>query len=95
VLAGYSASKSAAWSYTNALRIDLRDKGIQVLGVHAGYIDTELSRGVNVPKSTAHDIAVAALQGLQAGAEEVLTDDQSRLVKATLSTEHGYYLDPT
>jgi hypothetical protein len=34
------------------------------------------------------------LDALEAGQEEVLADEQSRLVKKTLSTEHGYYLSP-
>ena len=29
IITAYAATKSAAWSFTNALRIDVRDKGIQ------------------------------------------------------------------
>jgi NAD(P)-dependent dehydrogenase (short-subunit alcohol dehydrogenase family) len=94
ILAGYSATKSAAWSFTNALRVDAREKGIQVLGLHVGFIDTDLVRGVDVKKSDPRQVAAATLEGLENGEEEVLADEQARLVKRTLSTEHGYYLNP-
>src|SRR5439155_7481006 len=41
--ATYSASKSAAWSLTNALRIELRQQGTLVVAVHAGFIDTGMA----------------------------------------------------
>ena len=42
-LATYSASKSAAWGYTNAARVELAGQGTQVVGVHVGYVDTDLT----------------------------------------------------
>ena len=42
---GYSASKAAAWALTNWLRTGLREQGTQVLGVHAGPIDTSRNEG--------------------------------------------------
>ena len=41
ILTAYAATKSAAWSFTNALRIDVRDKRIQVLALHVGFVDTD------------------------------------------------------
>ncbi|OYU73891.1 MAG: short-chain dehydrogenase, partial [Burkholderiales bacterium PBB5] len=49
-LAAYSASKSAAWSLTNALRHELAAQRTQVLGLHMGYVDTDLTRGLDAPK---------------------------------------------
>jgi short-subunit dehydrogenase len=40
-LTAYAATKSAAWSFTNALRVDVRDKRIQVLALHVGFVDTD------------------------------------------------------
>ncbi|WP_369244283.1 SDR family oxidoreductase [Streptomyces sp. R41] len=94
IVASYSATKSAAWSFTNALRLDLRGEGVQVVGLHAGFIDTDLARGIDAEKSRPRDVAATALEGLENGKEEVLADEQSRLVKSTLSTDRGYYLDP-
>jgi short-subunit dehydrogenase len=51
ILTAYAATKSAAWSFTNALRIEVRDKGIQVLALHVGFVDTDLTRGFDVNKS--------------------------------------------
>src|SRR5262249_52837123 len=94
LLASYSASKSAAWSYTNALRVNLREQGVQVLGLHVGFMDTDMAEGAPVPKSDPRRIAAITLDGLEEGREEVLADEQARLVKRTLSTEEAYYLNP-
>ncbi|MGI5290144.1 SDR family oxidoreductase [Nonomuraea polychroma] len=94
LVAAYSATKSAAWSFTNALRIDVRDNGIQVLGLHVGFMDTDMTRGFEMEKIATSQVAAITLDELENGKEEVLADKQSRLVKGTLSTEQGYYLSP-
>ena len=66
-LAAYSASKSAAWSLTNALRSELSAQQTQVLGLHMAYVDTDLTRGFDVPKTSPEDIVKRALDGLEAG----------------------------
>lgn len=84
-LAAYSASKSAAWSLTNALRYELAGQNTQVLALHMGFVDTDLVRGLDRPKATPEEIVNQALDGLEAGAEEVLGDEWTREVKAGLS----------
>ncbi|HZX71715.1 MAG TPA: SDR family NAD(P)-dependent oxidoreductase, partial [Rhodanobacter sp.] len=74
-LAAYSASKSAAWSLTNALRNELAAQHTQVLGLHMAYVDTDLTRGLDAPKSTPEEIVRRALDGLESGLDEVLADD--------------------
>ncbi|MGI5438864.1 SDR family oxidoreductase [Streptomyces shenzhenensis] len=81
----YSSTKAALWSQTNSLRLELRPRGIAVTGLHMAYVDTEMTAGLDAPKSTARDIAVAALDGVEAGAYEVLGDDVTRQVKSALS----------
>ncbi|MGY0019039.1 SDR family oxidoreductase [Streptomyces sp. YJ-C3] len=81
----YSASKAALWSQTNSLRLELRPRGIEVTGLHVGYVDTDLTAGIDAPKSDARAVAAAALDGVASGAYEVLADDVSRQVKAGLS----------
>jgi len=81
----YSASKSAQWSITNALRVALRDQGTLVVGVHAGYVDTDLAAHVAGPKIAPEDVARQTVAAIAAGEEEVLADDTSRAVKAALS----------
>jgi NAD(P)-dependent dehydrogenase (short-subunit alcohol dehydrogenase family) len=80
----YSATKSAAWALTNALRTQLRGQGTQVVGVHAGFIDTDMVAAVDAPKVAPEDVARRMVEGLAAGAEEVLADDTARAVKAAL-----------
>ena len=85
-LAGsYSASKAALWSQTNSLRLDLLPRGIQVTGLHVGYVDTDLVAEVDAPKTAPAEVARQALDGIEANAFEVLVDDVSRGVKAGLS----------
>lgn len=48
--ATYSASKSAAWSLTNGLRGELRGQGTQVVAVHVGYMDTDMSKRLGRPE---------------------------------------------
>jgi NAD(P)-dependent dehydrogenase (short-subunit alcohol dehydrogenase family) len=83
----YSASKAAVWSLTNSLRLDLRPRGIDVTGLHVGYVDTDMATDVTAPKLAPRDVVVAALDGVEAGAPEVLVDDLSRQVKAALSAD--------
>lgn len=91
-LAVYGSSKSAAWSLTNGLRHELRGQGTQVLGLHMGFVDTDLTRGIELPKSTPESIVRQAYDALESGAEEVLGDDFTRLVKQGLSAQPGVYL---
>jgi NAD(P)-dependent dehydrogenase (short-subunit alcohol dehydrogenase family) len=81
----YSASKSAAWALTNAARIELRHQGTLVTGVFAGVIDTEMGQAfAHLPKVEPQSVADQVLDGIEAGAEEVLCDDRTRRVKSVL-----------
>jgi NAD(P)-dependent dehydrogenase (short-subunit alcohol dehydrogenase family) len=84
-IGSYSASKSAAWSVTNALRLELNAQGTLVVGVHAGYIDTDMTARIDDPKSDPADIAREVMDAIERGDEEVLADETSRYVKAGLS----------
>ena len=90
--ATYSASKSAAWSITNGLRHELRGQGTQVIGVHAGFIDTDMASKVAGPKVSPDAVVAAALDAVESGATEVLADAVAQHVKAALS--QGVYLEP-
>ena len=92
MLAVYGSTKSAAWSLTNGLRHELRAQHTQVLGMHMGFVDTDLTRGIDMQKSAPHAVVERALDALEAGAEEVLADDITRQVKQGLSAEPGVYL---
>ncbi|BBZ54127.1 SDR family oxidoreductase [Mycolicibacterium phocaicum] len=83
--AAYGASKAAIWSVTNSLRGELAGQGTQVVGVHAGLIETDMVADIPGPKTTAVDIATRIIDGLEAGAVEVLADEVSVGVKSALS----------
>ncbi len=92
LLATYGASKSAAWALTNGLRIELAEQGTQVLGLHAGFIDTDLTRDITAPKSTPEAIVKATFDALERGEGQVLADEITRQVHSGLSAEHPVYL---
>lgn len=92
VLAAYAATKSAAWSLSNALRQELAPQGTQVVGLHMGFVDTELTQGLEVPKSTPESIAQALFDGLARGEIEILGDALTQQVRQALSA--GIYLQP-
>jgi len=88
----YSASKAAAWALTNALRAELRAQGTLVVGVHAGYIDTDMVSTVQAEKTPPSVVAQQVVQAIANGEEEVLADAISRQVKAGLSAQPPVYL---
>lgn len=90
LLATYGITKSAAWALTNGLRHELREQGTQVVGLHAGFIDTDLTRGFEVAKSSPKAIVDKAYETLESDGLEVVSDEKSALVKEGLS--HGVYL---
>jgi NAD(P)-dependent dehydrogenase (short-subunit alcohol dehydrogenase family) len=81
----YCAAKSAEWSLTNALRLELAPQGTKVSALHVGYMDTDMARHVDAPKSDPAVIAKIALDGIEAGDTEILGDDLSRQVQAGLA----------
>jgi NAD(P)-dependent dehydrogenase (short-subunit alcohol dehydrogenase family) len=85
--ATYSASKAAAWSLTNSLRLELRQQGTLVVAVHAGFIDTDMAAGVDAEKISPESVAAQIVAALEADAEEVLADPTSELVKASLAND--------
>jgi NAD(P)-dependent dehydrogenase (short-subunit alcohol dehydrogenase family) len=80
----YGATKAALWSATNTLRGELKPRGIGVTGLHVGYVDTDMTAAVTEPKSDPRVIARAAVDGIEAGADEVLADEITRTVRASL-----------
>ncbi|WP_345764806.1 SDR family oxidoreductase [Diaminobutyricibacter sp. McL0608] len=82
----YAASKAAAWSLTNGVRVELHSQGTLVIAVHAGFIDTEMAARVHVAKLDPDDVARLTMAAIESGTEEVLADDETRAIKAALPT---------
>ncbi|OAI58339.1 short-chain dehydrogenase [Ralstonia solanacearum] len=88
----YSASKSAAWALTNGLRHELRGQGTRVVGVHPAFIDTDMTAGIDAPKSSPEQVVNEVLRALEEDREEVLVDEMGRGVKRSLSSDAPVYL---
>lgn len=81
----YSASKAALWQATNTQRITLAPFGVHVAGLHLGYADTPMTRGVDAPKLDPADVVRSAYDGVESGAYEILADELSAQIKAGLA----------
>jgi NAD(P)-dependent dehydrogenase (short-subunit alcohol dehydrogenase family) len=90
----YGAAKAAAWSLTNGVRIELTGQGTQVTGVVLGAADTDMMAGYTGPMTSPDDVVATALDGVQAGDWEVLVDDWSRGVKASLARDPREFYSP-
>jgi NAD(P)-dependent dehydrogenase (short-subunit alcohol dehydrogenase family) len=92
LLATYSVTKSSAWSMTNAVRQELAAQQTQVLGLHVGFIDTDLTKGLEVPKVSAEQVVTRTFDGLEAGADQVLADEPTQMIHQAFSTAPQVYL---
>lgn len=81
----YSASKAAIWAATNALRLELAPRGIHVIGVHMGYVDTAMAAHASGPKLAAADLVGQIYDAIEAGEYEVIGDALTARVKAGLA----------
>jgi NAD(P)-dependent dehydrogenase (short-subunit alcohol dehydrogenase family) len=86
--ASYGASKAAAWSLTNGIRTELAHQRTLVVAVHAGFIDTDMAALVDAPKISPQAVAQQAFDAVEAGEIEVLADERTRFIKASLSRDH-------
>ncbi|WP_322755859.1 SDR family NAD(P)-dependent oxidoreductase [Frankia sp. Cas3] len=76
-MAGYCASKAAAHSITQALRAELRGRGIEVIGAYPGGIDTDMLAGIEADKAAPEIVAGRIVAGIAAGETVVWPDDTS------------------
>jgi NAD(P)-dependent dehydrogenase (short-subunit alcohol dehydrogenase family) len=81
----YSASKAALWSATNSLRLELAARGVHVVGVHVGYVDTAMAAHADGPKMLPADLVRAVFDAVEADEYEVIADQLTAQVKAALS----------
>jgi NAD(P)-dependent dehydrogenase (short-subunit alcohol dehydrogenase family) len=70
-LTGYSASKAAAHSMTQAVRAELRPRGVSVHGVYPAGIGTEMLAHPSIPHSSPQEVAAGILAGVEAGDEDI------------------------
>src|SRR5436190_16344924 len=80
ILPAYSISKAAAFSATQSLRAFLAGEGVTVHAVLLGPIDTDMNRGLEIPKASAETAARGIFDGLQRGEQEIFPDPVSESV---------------
>jgi NAD(P)-dependent dehydrogenase (short-subunit alcohol dehydrogenase family) len=73
----YSISKAAALSLTQSLRAIWAGRGVTVHAIFAGPVDTDMTRGLNVPKTPPETVARAILDGVEKGEEDIFPDPMS------------------
>lgn len=67
------------------MRLELTPRGVQVVGVYFGLVDTDMASFADSPKSEPADIVHQVLDGIESGATEVLADDLTRQVRSELN----------
>jgi len=85
--ATYCASKHAALAVTDAVRIQLRAQGTRVVGVYAGFIDTDMAADVDAPKTPPRQVAERTLAGVRSVQDHVFADDYARDIRIALNTD--------
>jgi NAD(P)-dependent dehydrogenase (short-subunit alcohol dehydrogenase family) len=92
--ASYGASKAAGWSLANGVRLELHHQGTLVVAVHAGFIDTDMAALVDAPKISPESVAGQVFAAVEAGQVEVLADERTRFVKASLPHDQELIYPP-
>jgi NAD(P)-dependent dehydrogenase (short-subunit alcohol dehydrogenase family) len=80
IVPAYSISKAAAFSLTQSLRALLAGRGVRVHAVLAGPVDTDMSRGFDVPKASPESVARAIFDGVEKEEEDIFPDPMSESV---------------
>ena len=83
------ASKSASLRLTEAVRAELAARGVRVIGVLPGAIDTDMSREFPPPKLAVTEVVSAALAALDGGADEVYVGQMAADVSAGLAADRN------
>jgi len=73
----YTATKAAAMSLTEVLQFELRDKGVEVFGIYAGWIDTEMASHAAVDKPSPDEVAHNTMVGIEAGGSNIDADESA------------------
>ncbi len=77
LIPSYSISKAAAFNLTQSLRTLLAGRGVRVHAVLTGIVDTEMSRGIDIPKASAESVAGAVFDGVEKDEEDIFPDPMS------------------
>jgi NAD(P)-dependent dehydrogenase (short-subunit alcohol dehydrogenase family) len=81
VTPAYAISKAAAFNLTQSLRALLADRGVTVHAVLTGPVDTDMTRGYEIPKASPESVARAIFDGVERGDEDIFPDPMSASVE--------------
>ncbi|MEE3064826.1 MAG: SDR family NAD(P)-dependent oxidoreductase [Actinomycetota bacterium] len=96
IIPAYSVSKAAAFSLTQSLRFTLASQGIRVHAVLTGPVDTDMTRGLEIPKASPQSVAQGIFDGLENDEDEIFPDALSQSLAGMWRTgpakalEHQY-----
>ncbi|MBO0800629.1 MAG: SDR family NAD(P)-dependent oxidoreductase [Blastocatellia bacterium] len=76
----YAISKAAAFSLSQSLRALLAARGVMVHAVLTGPVDTDMSRGFEIPKASPESVARAIFDGVEKGEEDIFPDPMSESI---------------
>jgi short-subunit dehydrogenase len=85
--AGYSASKAATHSLTQALRTELARQRTFVAGVYPGPIDTDMAKGFEAEKETPKNVADYVYDALDQGEEDIFPDKFAQNFMASIRSD--------
>jgi NAD(P)-dependent dehydrogenase (short-subunit alcohol dehydrogenase family) len=80
LIPAYSISKAAAFNLTQSLRALLTERGVSVHAVLTGPVDTDMTRGLDIPKSSPESVARAIFDGVEEGEDDIFPDPMSSSV---------------
>ena len=80
VMPAYSVSKAAAFSLSQSLRALLAGRGVSVHAVLTGPVDTDMTRGLDIPKATPESVARAIFDGVEKREEDIFPDPMSESI---------------
>ena len=77
LIPAYSISKAAAFNMTQSLRVLVAARGVRVHAVLTGVVDTDMTRGLDIPKASPDTVARGIFEGVENGQEEIFPDPMS------------------
>jgi len=90
-MATYCASKAAEQVLTDAIRMQMSSQGTQVVGVYAGYLDTDMAAHVSLPKTSPGQVVERTFEGIESGLDRVFADDRAVGVEARIRTDRAKF----
>jgi NAD(P)-dependent dehydrogenase (short-subunit alcohol dehydrogenase family) len=80
LIPAYSISKAAAFNLTQSLRVLVAGRGVRVHAVLTGPVDTDMTRGLDIPKASPESVARAIFDGVAKGDEDIFPDPMSESI---------------